>query len=113
MESLAFTLCFVNSTLSHCHSALQLRQRCLRTGHPNALRHAEVPKNKPFPIEEELIAGAVEGTRTLDLRQTAGRVMYIVKAVEGTRTLDLRITSAPLYQLSYNGSLRLQYMRSP
>ena len=39
--------------------------------------------------------------------------MYIVKAVEGTRTLDLRITSAPLYQLSYNGNLRLQYMRSP
>ncbi len=24
-------------------------------------------------------------------------------AVEGTRTLDLRITSAPLYRLSYNG----------
>ena len=27
-----------------------------------------------------------------------------MKAVEGTRTLDLRITSAPLYQLSYNGN---------
>ena len=33
------------------------------------------------------------------------------KAVEGTRTLDLRITSAPLYQLSYNGNLPMQYRR--